>query len=60
MAQSAEQGSFVTIAAGWKSEISVLGVVAVMNVTGVAVQTVLGVIGAVRVVAVVWWEGLMK
>ena len=36
MAQSAEQGSFVTSAAGWKSEISVLGVVAVMNVTGVA------------------------
>ena len=36
VAQSAEQGSFVTSAAGWKSEISVLGVVAVMNVTGVA------------------------
>ena len=34
--QSAEQESFVTSAAGWKSEISVLGVVAVMNVTGVA------------------------
>ena len=33
---SAGQGSFVTSAAGWKSEISVLGVVAIMNVTGVA------------------------